>query len=133
MFFIDRNSRCEKKLPPRYCGKSASQPDLSGQLAEPSAAFRSVTQSAASRLGDLMARRNDASTIGVRIGLRRPRSFGGVMGDGRRLAMVFVACGVVVFVWLVCMVAFLYLKWNRERGLQILVLQMLIGRKKSLP
>lgn len=128
-----RNSRCQKKRPPRYCGKSASQPDLSGQLAEPSAAFRSVTQSAASRLGDLMARRNDAITIGVRIGLRRPRSFGGVMGDGRRLAMVFVACGVVVFVWLVCMVAFLYLKWNRERGLQILVLQMLIGRKKSLP
>lgn len=60
-----------------------------------------MTQSAASRLGDLMARRNDASTIGVRIGLRRPRSFGGVMVDGSRLAMVFVACGVVVF--LACM------------------------------
>ncbi|CAL1153505.1 unnamed protein product [Cladocopium goreaui] len=31
----------------------------------------SVTKNAASRLGDLMARRKDASTIGVRIGLRQ--------------------------------------------------------------
>ncbi|CAK9068175.1 Iron-sulfur cluster assembly 1 homolog [Durusdinium trenchii] len=31
----------------------------------------SVTKSAASRLGDLMARRNDPGTIGVRIGLRQ--------------------------------------------------------------
>ena len=37
---------------------------------------RSVTKNAASRLGDLMARRKDASTIGVRIGLRRRRWVG---------------------------------------------------------